>query len=163
MGTGSKIFCIFAEKNCNKMGNTQNRQQLEAELDVLKVRFNQLDQYFKKNPGKKLSHFGEPNSPYVKILEQKYHDYETIGCSNLYLEYKFIVHRMTEIEFELNASKTQKAVANTVDFIGSIAPQHVSGRVYKVENGDGCGKFCLWFIIIDALIVLILYAAGVLK
>ena len=42
---------------------------------------------------------------------------------------------------------------SNIDYIGSITPQHVSGRVYKVENGDGCGKFCLWFLIIDAFII----------
>ena len=31
------------------------------------------------------------------------------------------------------------------------------GRVYKVENGDGCGMFCLWFMIIDAIIIGIIY------
>ena len=27
--------------------------------------------------------------------------------------------------------------------------------VYKVENGDGCGMFCIWFLIIDAFIILL--------
>lgn len=59
------------------------------------------------------------------------------------------------------AERTKENVKNnigkTADYIASITPQHVSGRVYRVENGDGCGKFCLWFMIIDALIVLIFY------
>ena len=41
--------------------------------------------------------------------------------------------------------------------MASIIPQHVSGRVYKVENGDGCGMFCLWFIVIDVIIVFLWY------
>lgn len=45
----------------------------------------------------------------------------------------------------------------TAEFLTSIAPQHVSGRIYKVENKDGCGIFCLWFIIIDAIIVLLFF------
>ena len=51
----------------------------------------------------------------------------------------------------------KNSVGKTVDFMASITPQHVSGRVYRVENGAGCGTFCLWFLIIDAIIVFIYY------
>ena len=48
-------------------------------------------------------------------------------------------------------------ILEAAEFLTSIAPQHVSGRIYKVENGNGCGIFCLWFIIIDAIIVLLFF------
>lgn len=74
------------------------------------------------------------------------------------------LNRKNELERLLSqtpAERTKENVKNnigkTVEYIASITPQHVSGRVYRVENGDGCGTFCLWFMIIDALIVFIYY------
>lgn len=72
--------------------------------------------------------------------------------------------RKSELERLLSqtpAERTKEHIKNnlgkSVDFIGSITPQHVSGRVYRIENGDGCGTFCLWFMIIDAIICFIIY------
>ena len=71
------------------------------------------------------------------------------------MEYKLCAHRKAELEGKLEQSKFERGATKTLDYIAGITPQHVSGRMYKVEDGDGCGKFCLWFIIIDALIVFI--------
>lgn len=62
---------------------------------------------------------------------------------------------MAELQSKLKESKTSRKISNTLEYIGSITPQHVGGRVYKVENGDGCGMFCIWFLIIDAFIILL--------
>ena len=50
-----------------------------------------------------------------------------------------------EITISGNAVKDEEATA--ADPNGNI--------VYKVENGDGCGMFCIWFLIIDAFIILL--------
>ena len=74
------------------------------------------------------------------------------------------LNRKNELERLLSqtpAERTKENVKNNIgkaaEYIASITPQHVSGRVYRVENGDGCGTFCLWFMIIDALIIFIIY------
>lgn len=79
-------------------------------------------------------------------------------------DYRRKTARKKELERLLSqtpAERTKDNIKNnigkTAEYIASITPQHVSGRVYKVENGDGCGMFCLWFLIIDAIIVLIIY------
>lgn len=79
-------------------------------------------------------------------------------------DYKRKIARKKELERLLSqtpAERTKDNIKNnigkTAEYLASITPQHVSGRVYKVENGDGCGMFCLWFMIIDAIIVGIIY------
>lgn len=79
-------------------------------------------------------------------------------------DYRRKTARKKELERLLSqtpAERTKDNIKNnigkTAEYIASITPQHVSGRVYKVENGDGCGMFCLWFMIIDAIIVLLYY------
>ena len=79
-------------------------------------------------------------------------------------DYKRKIARKKELERLLSqtpAERTKDNIKNnigkTAEYLASITPPHVSGRVYKVENGDGCGMFCLWFMIIDAIIVGIIY------
>ena len=79
-------------------------------------------------------------------------------------DYRRKIARKKELERLLSqtpAERTKDNIKNnigkTAEYLASITPQHVSGRVYKVENGDGCGMFCLWFMIIDAIIVGIIY------
>lgn len=109
----------------------------------------------------------------VNPLEVKYHlsssQYEIqkkIETFKQLLEsdYRKKRSRKQELERLLSqspAERTKENVKNgigkTADYIASITPQHVSGRVYRVENGAGCGTFCLWFLIIDAIIVFIYY------
>ena len=94
---------------------------------------------------------------YERILQYKYNDYDTSNWSTLYLEYKIFKNKKDELMYKLTESKTQRNISKTVNYIGSITPQHVSGRVYKVENGDGCATFCIWFLIIDALLIFLYY------
>lgn len=70
-----------------------------------------------------------------------------------------LVRLLSQSPSERKRYKRMEKVGNAIEFMGSITPQHVSGRVYKVENSDGCGTFCLWFCIIDAIIVFIIYIA----
>ena len=109
----------------------------------------------------------------VNPLEMKYQLSSTIyqmqqknQTFKLLLEsyYHKKLNRKNELERLLSqtpAERTKENVKNnigkTAEYIASITPQHVSGRIYRVENGDGCGTFCLWFMIIDALIVFIYY------
>jgi hypothetical protein len=79
-------------------------------------------------------------------------------------DYRRKTARKKELERLLSqtpAERTKDNIKNnigkTAEYLASITPQHVSGRVYKVENGDGCGMFCLWFVIIDAIIIGIIY------
>lgn len=79
-------------------------------------------------------------------------------------DYRRKTARKKELErllSQTSAERTKDNIKNnigkTAEYLASITPQHVSGRVYKVENGDGCGMFCLWFMIIDAIIVGIIY------
>ena len=79
-------------------------------------------------------------------------------------DYRRKTARKKELErllSQTSAERTKDNIKNnigkTAEYLASITPQHVSGRVYKVENGDGCGMFCLWFMIIDAIIIGIIY------
>lgn len=79
-------------------------------------------------------------------------------------DYREKTARKKELERLLSQTPAERVkdniknnIGKTAEYIASITPQHVSGRIYKVENGDGCGMFCLWFIIIDAIIGLMVY------
>lgn len=91
---------------------------------------------------------------------------QQISLFRNYLEddYRRKIARKKELERLLSQTQAERTkdniknnIGKTVEYIASITPQHVSGRVYKVENGDGCGMFCLWFMIIDAIILGIIY------
>ena len=148
--------------------------ELKKELEETNARLDALEKYFEQNPqekfryssGKVPSNYSETilsrshldkykRMQYEQILQYKYYDYDTSNWSTLYLEYKILKNKKEELLCKLSESKTQRNISKTVNYIGSITPQHVSGRVYKVENGDGCATFCLWFFIIDALLVLL--------
>ena len=150
--------------NTKYMSYEAEQEQFAKELESVKSRFEDLDNYFKQNPSEKEKRsgysFGSDSvvenyqrQQYERILIEKYFDSDNYNCSTLYLEYKICKYRMAELQAKLKESETSRNISKTVDYIGSITPQHVSGRVYKVENGDGCGKFCLWFLIIDAFII----------
>lgn len=146
------------------MSYEAEQEQFAKEFERVKSRFEALDNYFKQNPSEKEKQGGYilgsdsivenyKRQQYEQILIQKYFDSINYNCSTLYLEYKICKYRMAELQSKLKESKTSRNISKTVAYIGSITPQHVSGRVYKVENGDGCGMFCLWFLIIDAFII----------
>ena len=132
------------------------------ELKEITLALRRLDEIFK-----------DSSQTNVKILEfykrqfsSNFEIQQQISIIRNFLEedYRRKTARKKELERLLSqtpAERTKDNIKNnigkTAEYIASITPQHVSGRVYKVENGDGCGTFCLWFIIIDAIIVLILY------
>lgn len=68
-----------------------------------------------------------------------------------------LIRLLSQSPSERTGYNIKKNIAKSAGFMASITPQHVSGRVYKVENGDGCGMFCLWFMIIDAIIIFIVW------
>ena len=148
------------------MSYETEQEQFAKELESVKNRFEILDNYFKQNPSKKENQSGYSldrssvvenykRQQYEQILIRRYFDNDNYSCSTLFLEYKVCKYRMAELQSKLKESKTSRNISNTVAYIGSIIPQHVGGRVYKVENGDGCGMFCIWFLIIDAFIILL--------
>ena len=132
------------------------------ELKEITLALRRLDEIFK-----------DSSQTNVKILEfykrqfsSNFEIQQQISIIRNFLEedYRRKTARKKELERLLSqtpAERTKDNIKNnigkTTEYIASITPQHVSGRVYKVENGDGCGTFCLWFIIIDAIIVLIIY------
>ena len=132
------------------------------ELKEITLSLRRLDEIFK-----------DSSQTNVKILEfykrqfsSNFEIQQQISIIRNFLEedYRRKTARKKELERLLSqtpAERTKDNIKNnigkTAEYIASITPQHVSGRVYKVENGDGCGTFCLWFIIIDAIIVLIIY------
>ena len=132
------------------------------ELKEITLALRRLDEIFK-----------DSSQTNVKILEfykrqfsSNFEIQQQISIIRNFLEedYRRKTARKKELERLLSqtpAERTKDNIKNnigkTAEYIASITPQHVSGRVYKVENGDGCGTFCLWFIIIDAIIVLIIY------
>ena len=146
-------------KNNKYMSYESEQIEFQKELEQIKARYEALDKYFELHPDEKKKGWGANSfgdytrMQYEQILQRKYNDYDIYGWSTLYLEYKVCKYRKNELEYNLKESKTHRKISKTVDYIGSITPQHVSGRIYKVENGDGCGKFCLWFLIIDAFII----------
>lgn len=125
--------------------------------------------------------FMDPDNSYAKILELYKQlnpsDYKYQLVSNFEMQqkinrFKHILeddyrnkkYRKKELERLLSQTPAERtkenirtSVGKAAGFMASITPQHVSGRMYKVENGDGCGIFCLWFILIDAIIVFIYF------
>jgi len=159
------------------MSYEQDNIKMKKELEILEPRFQVLKKYFDENPNAKRKQVGfgggrgvtssledsVTRTQYERILQNKYFHYPSWDESTLYLEYKIIAFRIADIKSKLNESKSQRNISKTMDYIGSITPQHVSGRIYKVENGDGCGTFCLWFVVVDAIIIFLLWAFGVLN
>ena len=165
----------FCNSNGSIMSYEQDNIKMKQELDILEQRFQVLKKYFDDNPNAKRKQVGFgglggvtnsfedsiTRSQYERILQNNYYHYPSYNESALYLEFKIITFRIAEIKSKLKESKAQRSISKTMDYIGSITPQHVSGRIYKVENGDGCGTFCLWFMVVDAIIVFLLWAFGV--
>lgn len=94
---------------------------------------------------------------------QKYQEFTRIK-SYLENEYREKKSRKKELEYLLSQTpaertkdKTLNKIGEAAKFVSSITPEHVSGRVYRVENGNGCAMFCIWFLIIDVLIIFIYY------
>lgn len=148
------------------MSYESDQIQYQKELEQIKDRLEILDKYFVIHPYEKKKDFARneylgdydcTRIQYEQILQRKYNDFDTCGWSVCYLEYKICLHRKYELEYKLKESKSHRNISKTINFLESITPQHVSGRVYKVENGDGCSMFCLWFVIIDAIIFFIIF------
>lgn len=79
-------------------------------------------------------------------------------------DYQNKLNRKIELECLLSQSPAERAkhnvknsIVKTTDYIASITPQHISGKIYRVENKNGCGMFCLWFMIIDAIIIFLYF------
>lgn len=142
------------------MSYEEEQRQLSEEYKQLKMKCDILSEYFKNNPQKKINSLSDGFNFQRDRLEQVALNKGLSNYfrdSNEYLSYRLMTIRLAEIEYRLNQSRTQRAVTDGIKFMGSITPQHVSGRLYKVENGNGCGMFCLWFIVIDAIICLLIF------
>ena len=101
-----------------------------------------------------------------QLTSSQYEKQNKIRTFKLLLESDYHKKRSRKQELErlLSQSPSERtkenvkdSIGKSVEFIASITPQHVSGRIYRVENGAGCGTFCLWFLIIDAVILFIVY------
>lgn len=144
------------------MSYEQEQAEYKKQLDKVVKRIEELDNAFAKHPYLKFSSNrsfgGNIQEEYLKvILQQNYGDYNTSNDSVYMLEYKLCQHKKRDLEIKLKESKTDRNVLKVLDYIDGITPKHVSGRVYEVKDGKGCGTFCLWFIIIDAIIMFLYY------
>lgn len=143
------------------MSYEEEQKKLSKEVAVLQLKYDALKAYFEEHPYAKKRQGGTMSWNIQRDMLEKqaqhYNMYDTYADSDEYLTFRLIAARLGECKYRLKQSKTQQAVSDGIKFIGSITPQHVSGRIYKVENGDGCGTFCLWFMIVDAIIVFIYY------
>lgn len=142
----------------------EENKKLQKRLDEIEPVVQKLKIYFENHPDRKndsSSYFHKSPQRYLmeEIAKSKYYIYNYDNYSDEYLQYLILEAEISEIKHRLSKSSASRALYDGVEFMGSIAPQHVSGRVYKVENGDGCGTFCLWFCIIDAIIVFVWYLA----
>lgn len=150
------------------MGYEEEQADYRKQLMAVDERIKMLDELFEMQPSLKKSAHNifdiSPEEEYYKIiLRDKFYDTDTNGDSSLMLEYKLCKHMKDELEFKLSETKASRNVLKALNFIEGITPQHVSGRIYEVKDGDGCGTFCLWFMLVDVIIVLLLYAFGVLE
>ena len=144
------------------MSYEQEQAEYKEQLKTISSRISELEHAFMQNPSLKISanggFTGNAQEEYLKlILQRQYGDFNTNGDSILMLEYKLCQHKKKELEYKLKETKTDRNIIKTLDFIDGITPRHVSGRVYEVKDGDGCGMFCLWFIVIDAIIIFLWY------
>lgn len=114
---------------------------------------------------------GSPESEFKRAINQTtqyFSEIESIDRLNRFrqnLEDELFHKRARKSQLERLLSQTPSDrtkdklkinICKTAGYVSSITPQHVSGKVYKVENGNGCGTFCLWFLIIDAIILFII-------
>lgn len=92
--------------------------------------------------------------------QQKINHFKQI-LEDVYRNKKYRKRELQRLLAQTPTERTKENIKNNIEkaagYMASITPQHVSGRVYKVENGDGCGTFCLWFVLIDAIILLIYF------
>lgn len=139
--------------------------EYKKQLDAINSRIKDLDTLFSKSPNLKFTSYrpfseNTQEEYYKIILRNKYGDFSTQNDSLLMVEYKICQYRKKELEYKLKETKTSRNLCKTIDYLDGITPRHVSGRVYEVKDGDGCGMFCLWFMIIDGIILLIIYLFG---
>ena len=144
------------------MSYEAEQEKYREELKTITKRYEFLHSYFENNPNEKNNReeysWANPQRMQLeRILQNQYNDFDTSSYSTLYLEYKICAHRKSELEWKVGQSKLGRGATKTLDYIAGITPQHVSGKIYKVEDGDGCAKFCIWFVIIDALIVFLYF------
>lgn len=139
----------------------EEQKSLKIECERLQTEYDTLKAYFEAHPDRKkkpLGFGGDYTNRYILEKNAEANNiYDHYSDSDDYLYFRIISARLSRCKYKLTQSKTSRNVEKTMNFIGGITPQHVGGRRYKVEDGDGCGKFCLWFIVIDALIIFIWY------
>lgn len=143
----------------------EENKKLQERLKEIEPAVQKMKIYFENHPNKKngsSSLFYKSPQRYLmeEVAQSKYYIYDYDNFSDEYLQYRILDAEVSSIKHRLSESGVSRALDDGITFLGSITPQHVSGRIYRVENGDGCGTFCLWFIIIDAIIIFIWYLAS---
>lgn len=138
------------------------------ELKEITLAIRKLDEIFEDSSQTdvKILEFYKRLYPSRFQFSSSFETQQQISLFRNYLEddYRRKTARKKELERLLSQTQAERTkyniknnIGKTVEYIASVTPQHVSGRVYKVENGDGCGMFCLWFMIIDAILIGIIY------
>ena len=136
------------------MSYTTEQLEYQKQLDQVNKKLNELNALLSQHPELKTDYsnnFSPEKAYYQSILSS--HGISTWGDSELMLESKILTLKKSELEYRLKESKFSRNIGK----ISDIIPQHVSGRVYSVKDGDGCGLFCLLFLIVDGIICFIIY------
>lgn len=136
------------------MSYTTEQLEYKKQLEQVNKTLNELNTLLSQHPELKTDYSDNltPQKAYYKSILNS-HGISTWYDSELMLESKILTLKKKELEYKLKESK----LSRNIDKISNMIPQHVSGRVYAVKDGDGCGLFCLLFVIIDAIIVFIIY------
>ena len=124
------------------MSYEQEQAEYREQLKIISSRISELEHAFKQYPSLKISanegFIGNTQEEYLKlILKRQYGDSNTDGNSVFMLEYKLCQHKKKEIEYKLKETKTYRTIIKTLNFVDGITPRHISGRIYKVKDGDG--------------------------
>lgn len=142
------------------MNYEEENEELAKQLKELSIQIEQYKAYFESHPNAKTDYnqITSTDRVMLEMTAQKMGIYSSMSDSDEYLVYKILCAKYEKIKYRLSQGKAKRALVDGVTFVDSITPQHVSGKVYKVENSDGCGMFILWFLIIDFFILLIMMA-----
>lgn len=135
------------------MSYKEEQESIRREIEVLDGQIAALEKLFNANPSAKKysrSHdsFGYDN-PFGGVRRDEQDKY-ALRCmayqygipynneSVLYLRYKILVKQRDRYRIKLRESETSRNIDKALDFVDSIIPEHVSGRVYRVKNIDSC-------------------------
>ena len=146
------------------MSYETEQAQLKRKVEELNVKIKELECHFQLYPAEKRKLYGRFSESMERpLLEMRAHDlgiFDSSNDSDLYLTYRILVSLRSRYMCRLKESKTERNIGKAIDFVDSITPKQVSGRLYRVENMDGCLLTWLVFAIFGLIFLMMV---GVLK